>query len=269
MPELPEVEHARRSFERWLWHKRIARVALPKTRVLRGSSVAALRALAGHRVEEVRRHGKWLEVSFDRGLALALHLGMTGKLVREQPGREVRWSRARFVTDDGTVVHFQDQRLFGRLAAGPRDALEQALQLDRLGPDAWDAPLSADQLGARLSERKRALKEALLDQTVVAGLGNIQATEALWKARLHPARPASSLAPAELRALVKAIHWTLARTFRTIDGDEITYLEEGGENVFRVYGRAGKPCPRCGTTLEARRLGGRASVFCPQCQPGG
>ncbi len=267
MPELPDVEHARRCLERWLLHKTLARVAASKTRLLRGSSVAALESLQGRRIENVRRHGKWLLVAFDGRQGLALHLGMTGRLSLERSRDPVRWSRAQLETAEGTRVHFQDPRMFGRLAAGSLARLRHELGLDQLGPDVWDEPPSAKVLGSALAHRRRAVKDLLMDQTVLAGLGNIQATEALWKARIHPARRAASLRLDEVRALIAAIRWTLARTLKSMGtpGDT-TAAPPGSKAVFRVYGRAGETCPRCRTRLETMRIGGRQSAFCPKCQ---
>lgn len=270
MPELPEVEFARICLRRWLQRKTLARVEAERTRVLRGSSPEALEALAGHRLLEVERRGKWLLLRFDQGMGVLGHLGMTGKFVLQKKREPApSHSRARFVRADGAVIHYRDPRLFGRLLPGPLDAITGEEGWATLGPDAWDAPLSAGELHARLATRKRAVKEVLMDQTVLAGLGNIQATEALFLAKVHPARPAASITPAEARRLASAIRETLERTLAMNEGDEaITYVEEDPEqNPFLVYGRTGEPCPRCRTPLVSLPLGGRTSAFCPRCQP--
>jgi formamidopyrimidine-DNA glycosylase len=268
MPELPEVEFARRCLERWLGGETVTRVEADPTRVVRGSSPAALAALAGLRLERVERRGKWLVASFERGLGLVGHLGMTGKLGLQRPGDPpVPWSRARFYRKDKAIVHFRDPRMFGRLAAGPLETLLRDEGLAALGPDAWDAPYSPAGLQARLRGRRGAVKAALLDQAVLAGVGNIQATEALHHARIHPARRADSLTRAELERLLAGLRWSLARTLAMATGDELTYVEEpGADNPFLVYGRAGEPCPRCGGPLRSMVIGGRTSAFCPRCQ---
>jgi formamidopyrimidine-DNA glycosylase len=266
MPELPEVEFARSCLERWLAGRRLVEVAGEKTRLLRGSSVDALEALSGHVVERITRRGKWFVLELDRGAGLVGHLGMTGKMVHAKRDEEVRWSRARFVTRDA-VVHFQDSRMFGRLLPGKLAEITQEEGYRTLGPDAWDEPPTATGLAQRLRGRSRAIKDVLMDQTILAGLGNIQVTEALFRARLHPSRPAGELDRRELAALVRAIHWSLARTLAMNSGDKIVYVEEDRlHNPFLVYGRAGEPCPRCGTTLGKLDIGGRTSAFCPGCQ---
>jgi formamidopyrimidine-DNA glycosylase len=270
MPELPEVEFARTCLERWLVDEPLAKVEAETTRVIRGSEQAAIHALAGHRLKSIERRGKWLFGRFDRGLALLAHLGMTGKYVLQGPGDAAPTSsRVRFLRKDGAVVHYRDPRMFGRVSVGPTEQLEQDPGFRSLGPDAWDDPPTAKELQAMLQPRKRAVKEILMDQTVLAGVGNIQATEALFHAHVHPARAGTTIQPAESSAIRKGIHWTLARTLKMNKGDKIVYVEEGGgvENPFLIYGRTGEPCPRCGTTLKSSQIGGRTSAFCPHCQP--
>jgi formamidopyrimidine-DNA glycosylase len=270
MPELPEVEFARRCALRWLGSDPLKLVSAEPTRVLREASPEAMAALSGHRVTEIHRRGKWLLWELSGGLGLIAHLGMTGKLVLQAPGDpDVRWSRARFVRADGAVVHFQDPRMFGRLSPGRFDELRLDAGFRALGPDAWDEPLSGAELHARLAGRKRAVKDVVMDQTVLAGIGNIQATEALFRARIHPARAASSLSAGECQRLVEGMHWSLARTLAMNKGDKIVYVEESGgvENPFLVYDRAGEPCPECGRPVEKTVIGGRTSAYCPHCQP--
>lgn len=268
MPELPEVEFARARIEEWLRGRRLARVEVERTRVTR-IGPTEFDALSGEKVLAVERTGKWLLWRISGALGVLGHLGMTGKFVLRGPDDEVRWSKVRFVREDGGVVHFQDPRMFGRISAGPLDKVLADPTYSTLGPDAWNAPPTAAKLRSLLAGRKRSLKDALMDQTILAGVGNIQATEALWRAKVHPARPAASLTPQEAGRLVRGIHWSLARTLKLNEGDqEITYVEEApAENPFVVYGRAGEKCPRCRTVLEKETIGGRTSVFCPKCQP--
>jgi formamidopyrimidine-DNA glycosylase len=272
MPELPEVEFARGCIERWLKGKPLARVEADRTRVVRGSSPAAIEELAGHKLQRVERRGKWLLWQFDHDRGVLAHLGMTGKYVLQKPkDGPVSHSRVRFVRQDGAVLHYQDPRMFGRVAAGPIAALRSDPGFHALGPDAWDDPPTATQLCEVLHSRKRAVKEVLMDQTVLAGVGNIQATEALFHARVHPARGGASLSPEECRRIAAGIHWSLARTLKMNKGDKIIYVEEPGEheNPFLIYGKEGEPCPNCGTPIKATESGGRTSAFCPHCQPRG
>jgi len=269
MPELPEVEFARACLDRWLGGSVLARAEEDRTRVTRATPAAAFAGLAGHRVVAVERRGKWLLLRFEGEIGLLAHLGMTGKFELTMPDEAPpRWSRARFVRGDGAVVHYRDPRQFGRLVVAPLPELLQNDPLASLGPDAWDTPIG-ETLAQRLARSARTVKDVLMDQTVLAGLGNIQVTEALFLARIHPSRKAKSLAPAEIASLRKAVRASLRRTLAMNRGDKITYVEESKriENPFHIYGKAGKPCPRCGTIVRKVTISGRTTAFCPKDQP--
>lgn len=266
MPELPEVEIARRNLERWLGRARLTRVELlPRSFV--GDAPAFARRLRGRTVRRVERRGKWLRLVLDGDVVLYAHLGMTGKFVlRPAAAPPERHERAR-LDSARRSVRFVDARRFGRLVGAVGEAAAPDAWRE-LGPDALTDGVDAARLYERLRGRKRSIKETLLDQSLVAGVGNIQAAEALWRARIHPARPASSLTPAEVRTLARAIEASIADTLAREDGPEITYVEEpGAANPFDVYGKEGEPCPRCGALLQRLVQGGRSTVFCPRCQP--
>ena len=270
MPELPEVEFARSCLSRWLGGRTLRSVEADPTRVIRGASPEAFAALARHRVTRVERRGKWLLWHLAPDLGVLAHLGMTGKFELTRPGRPpVRWSRVRFTRPDGAVVHYRDPRQFGHIRVAPLSVLLASEPLKSLGPDAKDHLPTAHALGARLSKSRRRVKEVLMDQTVLAGLGNIQATEVLFLARVHPARRAASLTPAETSRIREAIAKSIARTLAMNSGDKITYVEESKriENPFLIYGKAKSPCPKCRALLRKVIIGGRTSAFCPSCQP--
>jgi formamidopyrimidine-DNA glycosylase len=270
VPELPEVEFARSCLSRWLGGRTLRRVDADRTRVIRGASQQTLAALARHRVTRVERRGKWLLWHLAPDLGLLAHLGMTGKFELARRGAPpVRWSRVRFERPDGAVVHYRDPRQFGHIRVAPLSVLLDSEPLKSLGPDAKDHLPNAQALGARMSKSRRQVKEVLMDQTVLAGLGNIQATEILFLARVHPARRAASLTQVEIGRIRAAIAKSLARTLAMNSGDKITYVEESKrvENPFLVYGKAKSPCPRCHTPLRKMTIGGRTSAFCPKCQP--
>jgi len=267
MPELPEVETNARNLARWaVGRKILSASAPPATRELGGLSRRAfVRRLVGHKVEAVTRRGKWILVRLSGGDALGLHLGMTGKIsnVRGQ-----RFTRAAFELDDGTVVGFVDSRRFGRLIAARWDDLVARPEIRRVGPDAL-TELDADGLAAALARTRRTVKEALLDQALLAGVGNLYATEALWRAKIHPATPAHRVAVdgKRVRGLLAAIRAALRHGLRTYQREDIPeYIEEGAPNPFHAYDRAGRPCHRCGTLLQTMTIGGRSSAFCPHCQ---
>jgi formamidopyrimidine-DNA glycosylase len=270
VPELPEVEFARSCLWRWLRGQKLDRVEADASRVIRGSTPKAFAAFAGRRVTKVERRGKWLLLHFDADIGLLAHLGMTGKFeLAKHREPAARWSRVRFTRDDGSVVHYRDPRQFGLLRPAPLAEILATEPLKSLGPDAKDRPLSVAELGARFRKSRRKVKEVLMDQTILAGIGNIQATDALFLARVHPARRADSLSSDEVRRIRQGIAKSLARTLAMNRGDKIVYVEESDriENPFLVYGKAGEPCPRCGTLLKKMAIGGRTSAFCATCQP--
>jgi formamidopyrimidine-DNA glycosylase len=271
MPELPEVEHARRK----LLTLRGARIdrAIARDAIVLGKQkkAAFARALAGRTLEGVDRRGKSLLVRLSGGAGLAMHLGMTGSLVIERGERaRPRFSRVSLETDAGTL-HFDDPRKLGRLFAGSLDEARRAAKHDALGPDALTIA-SAKALAARFDGVRAPIKSALLEQSYVAGLGNIHAGEALFLARLHPLRSTASLDARAWSRLYAGIHDTLARAFAQLErleksGEDLVYVSAGGENPFLAYGRAGEPCPRCGRAIVRQVHGGRATYVCTHCQP--
>ena len=267
MPELPEVEIARRNLERWLRGTRVAGADADRTRIFRGANRPSFERLRG-RLVFARRRGKTLLLGFEGNQGFLSHLGMTGKWVRRPAGQVEPYSRGRLFLADGSVVHYRDPRLFGRIQPGPADALLSLPEVTELGPDPLLEPVDGPRLEGIFGPSRTALKVALLDQRRLAGLGNIHAAEALWRAKLSPLRAASSLTGAEWRRLATAIRAVIRFALRKEGGDDIAYVEEpGAPNPFRVYGRAGKPCPRCRSAIRSVRQAGRTTYFCPQCQP--
>ncbi len=267
MPELPEVESARRNLVRWFHGHRVVKAEADNTRVFRGAKRARFSELTG-RVESLDRRGKYLLLTFEGGRGLLAHLGMTGKFVRRPQGHVEPHSRARFHLDDGTVIHFKDSRLFGRMEPAPAARLRELKAIQELGRDPVVDGLSAEQLREAVGSSKQDLKVALMDQGRVTGLGNIYAAEALFLSGLHPARKPASLKPEEWERLTQAIHEVLQAAMAQEQGDEQVYLEEeGSENPFRIYGRAGTPCPKCGVKVQSFTQGGRTTHFCSKCQP--
>lgn len=269
MPELPEVEFARRALARWMKGRTVVRAEAERSaRTFRGTNPAAFEALTG-RLERAERRGKYLLLTFSQGRGALAHLGMTGKLLKRPGGEPVPHSRARWVLDSGDVIHFRDPRLFGRIELVPAQALSATRAVAELGVDPLVDGLTSEGLEAALASTKQALKVALMDQTRVAGLGNIHAAEALFRATLHPARTPASLSKAEWRRLCQAILDTIAFGLEEAgQADDIEYVEEpGARNPFLVYGRAGTACTRCGATVKALTQGGRTTHFCPSCQP--
>ncbi len=267
MPELPEVEFCRRTLERWTRDRRVQDVIVRDPRSIRARRAdrptaglpdgeARLRAVVAGAPGIPTRHGKRLLWPFGTG-ALLLHLGMTGKWSR---GAEPPHSKVGLSLDDGSTLWFSDPRLLGGVV--PTTTVDGEEQLhEGLGPDAWNEPFP--QVRGR-----RPIKVALLDQSVVAGLGNLHAAEALWRAGIHPERPADTLdGPTQVRlaAGVRTQLETVLGWFA--DEDHITYVEErGAPNPFPLYQRGGEPCPRCGAPIGKITQAGRTTWWCAGCQ---
>jgi len=273
VPELPEVETVRRRLAPALEGRRFERVEIGDARLVRPYEPQAVAAeLVGERVAALERRGKYLVVRFESGRVLLIHLRMTGSL-RHAPGGTLEddpYRRAVVRLDDGSDVAYRDVRRFGTwLLFEPGES--EGYLVARVGPEPLSPAFTAAALGARLAGRTAPLKSALLDQRRVAGLGNIYVDEALWRSRLHPLRPAGGLDPNELRALHRAVRRVLElgiarqgatlRDYATPDGSSGSMQDE-----FNAYGRAGEPCPRCGTPIDRIVLGGRGTWYCPACQ---
>lgn len=271
MPELPEVEFARRLLERRLVGGRIVDVVVSDARVLEDGTAGFARAVRGASFVEAARRGKWLRLTLDvakpRRFVFS-HLGMTGKWVHVAHDAEPpRFERLRLVVEGPRSLRralvYADMRIFGglRLTADAEAAFRQ------LGPDPLVDGLDAPTLARALEGTRRSIKEALLDQARLAGIGNIHAQEALFRARIDPRRAASTLDKRELSRLARGILGTIDDALRAVPGETITYVEErGAENPFAIYGRGGAPCPRCRSPLARIVQGGRSTVFCGRCQ---
>jgi formamidopyrimidine-DNA glycosylase len=288
MPELPEVEVAARNLRRWGVGRRVSGTAAdPRAaRIFRPSTARGLTRLRGARLDEVRRIGKNLLLTFGspgkRGaapLGVWSHLGMTGKWVHRREADPAPASRRlSLALDDGSRLDYLDMRMFGRFRLVPGARFEEVPDLAALGPDPLTDGVDPRRLGERLARVALPIKVALLDQTVLAGVGNIQASESLFRARIDPRCPARSLSPADLKRLAKGIRDSIAFTLKSFaqagadGGDEdIAYVEEDAPNPFLVYGRAGEPCPGHKGKKTSGKIvrivqAGRATFYCPDCQ---
>ncbi|HEX9241260.1 MAG TPA: bifunctional DNA-formamidopyrimidine glycosylase/DNA-(apurinic or apyrimidinic site) lyase [Anaeromyxobacter sp.] len=274
MPELPEVEIAARNLRAWTRGRRVAAVeAAPAARyIFRPSTPAAFsRALSGARFGEIRRIGKHLLVTLEKDgapLGVLAHLGMTGKWLRRRAAEPPPpFSRARLVLDDGAALHFSDLRLFGRLRVVPGARFEEVPEVAALGPDPLAEGIDPAALGEALRRSRLPVKVRIMDQGVLAGVGNIYASEALFRARIDPRRKASALTRAEVARLAGTVLEAMREGIARQESPEITYVEEGGENPFLVYAREGEKCPRCRrATIRRVVQAQRSTFFCPRCQ---
>jgi formamidopyrimidine-DNA glycosylase len=228
-------------------------------------------ALCGRRVEVVDRKGKYLLVSFDGDIHLAIHRKMSGNLLLQ--AREIpRAAHTHLVLglEDGTEVRFVDPRKFGRVYLfHAADELDEFLA-ERLGPDSL-TDLDGGVLAAKLKGRKGRIKSLLLDQAFLAGVGNLYADEALWEARIHPLRRADSLSAPEIRRLARGIKDVLTQGIERRGTSFSSYRDADGtpgenQEFLRAYGREGLPCPRCGTPIARITIGQRSAYFCPREQ---
>jgi formamidopyrimidine-DNA glycosylase len=274
MPELPEVETVRRSLVDRVIGRRIMSIHVGDfPGVLGGDRLEDVQArLAGRIIQGVRRRAKYLIVDLDDGTAIVIHLRMTGRLSAVPHGEpSLRFERLAIELDGGLDLRFSDQRKFGRVIHMHGDDLQRLEQ--RLGLEPLTREFSAAWLQEKLGRRKGKIKAVLLDQNLIGGLGNIYADESLFRAGIHPERPANTLSGEEVRRLHRAIRGVLRSA---IDGRGTTLSDfaDADGNAGRygrkllVYGRGGKGlCPRCGTPLVRTVIGGRGTSFCPQCQP--
>lgn len=267
MPELPEVETVRANLEPLLTGRTLDRVEIRDGRLTRPfDPLLVATELQGERVAAVERRGKYLLLRLASGRALVVHLRMTGSF----RGEETPHTRAVITLDDDTRIVYRDVRRFGTwllLEPGELDGYLDA----KLGAEPLGRGFGPRALATALEGRRAPIKAALLDQRTVAGLGNIYVDEALWRAQIHPLRPARELDTGEIRALHRAIRAALkmgiARQGATLrDYAQPDGRRGGMQHEFKVYGREGEPCDRCGTPIEKTRAGGRGTWFCPSCQ---
>src|SRR5438105_4721007 len=274
MPELPEVETVRATLAPVLTGRRLDRVDILDTRLVRPfEPLAVAGELEGERIEAVERRGKYLVFRFESGRSLLIHLRMTGSLRHARAGSLADDPHRRAVVrlDDGSDVAYRDVRRFGTWLLLEPGELEPYLDR-RLGAEPFSRAFTSRRFGERLTGRKAPIKAVLLDQRTLAGMGNIYADEALWRARIHPLRPAADLAPDEIRRLHGGVRRALEagiarqgatlRDYSTPDGGR-GRMQDG----VQVYGRGGEPCDRCGTPIAKTRVAGRGTWYCPSCQP--
>ncbi len=272
MPELVEVQTIVDSLRSAIVGRRIRDVHVRTALLVVGRPTALRRGLRGAAVREVTRRGKYIVIHLAHGQTLLIDLRMTGQL-RWYPPQESPDAHTHLILTWAELpdqLRYRDVRKFGRFRLLPTEHLTEVPPLARLGPDALELSLRAFE--TRLEGRRRTIKAALLDQSVLAGLGNIYTDESLFRARLHPERSAASLSPAERRTLHRAMREVLLEGL-THGGSSIdTYLHpDGTKGAFqmrhRVFQRHGLPCVRCGMAIVRIVVVGRGTYLCPHCQP--
>jgi formamidopyrimidine-DNA glycosylase len=273
VPELPEVETVRAQLAPVLTGRTLRSVEILDERLTRPFDPLQVAAqLDGQRVAAVDRRGKYVVVRFESGLVLLVHLRMTGSFLVAPLGELPADPHRRAVVrlDDGSDVAYRDVRRFGTWLVLEDYELAEYLAA-RLGAEPLESRFTARELAHRFAGRRAPVKSALLDQRAVAGLGNIYADEALWYAGIHPLRPAGGLDAEEIAVVRRAIRRALRIGIRRQGATLSDYRTPNGErgamqDEFKVYGRAGEPCPRCGALIEKTRVAGRGTSYCPGCQ---
>lgn len=275
MPELPEVELVARALDRHVGGRRIASAKLLRERLAPETPPRAFaRMLGGARVERVGRRGKHILFELDSGRVLVTHLRMTGRFLLLPAGRPLPpHTHALFQLDDGRRLAFTDQRHFGMMKVVSAGELWSARELSRLAPEPFSEEFSNAYLRRVLAGSRRALKETLLDQTKVTGLGNIYAAEALFLARVNPFVASSLFSPRRVARLREAILQVFSESIShgstmNVDPEDIDGSYYGGayEGRWRVYDREGDPCPVCRALIRRVTHAGRSTYFCPRCQ---
>lgn len=276
MPELPEVETVMRGLAVVLTGKRIVAASVARAD-LRWPLPATLAAtLTGARVVGFRRRGKYMLMRLDAGASVLLHLGMSGRMVATRDATPVPHEHVVLRTEDGWRVGFVDPRRFGCIDLVPTTEEDAHRLLASLGPEPLDAAFTPAVLGAALAGRATPIKAALLDQRIVAGLGNIYVSEALFRARISPRRLAGTVGAARVARLVPAIRAVLEESIAAGGSSLRDYVQADGglgffQDRFRVYGRAGLPCERCPGTPACEGIrrtvqAGRSTFHCPRAQ---
>lgn len=273
MPELPEIEAVKRVIEPQIQGLAIEQVMVNRPEVVAHPSTDEFcTRITGQFFTEIDRRGKFLILCLSGGDKVVLHLRMTGcLLVTPADYPEEKHTHLVFHLSDSRELRFSDTRRFGRFWLLRQGEADTYTGMEKLGAEPFEPGFSGEYLSTRLGKRKKAIKECLLDQNVIAGIGNIYSDEILFAARIHPERPASTLTKEEWNRLASVIPERLAFFIKKNETTPEEYLETKGQDYrntpfLQVYGHGGEPCPICGKTLCRTVVGGRSSVYCPTCQ---
>lgn len=291
MPELPEVETVRRGLAGLIVGKKIKAVKHDTPKSFPNATADVAEFLIGSAIIEIRRRAKVLIIELSSGYSLLIHLKMTGQLVfvAKTARDELRFgaghpndsligelpdksTRVTFTFDDGSQLFFNDQRKFGWIRLMPTIEIPNIDFMKKVGPEPLDADFTASMFAGRFVRRSKTnIKAALLDQSVIAGVGNIYADESLWAAKIHPKTLVKDLSAADFTNLYNELRDVMNLAIEKGGSSNHTYVNAEGKkgsymNFARVFRREGQACPRCGTTIEKLRVAGRGTHICPHCQ---
>lgn len=274
MPELPEVETVARGLAKVLVGKRIARALVRRADLRLPFPKGLAQRLKGRTILKIDRRAKYVLVHLSEGLALLIHLGMSGRMLLGT-GAAPKGKHAHFAieTEDGAHACLEDPRRFGCVDLANEIDLDRHRLLAGLGPEPFDPALDAKTFRERLARKRGPIKVALLDQALIAGVGNIYASESLFRSKILPTRPANSLSPSEVKALLADLRAVLSEAIASGGSTLRDHVRPDGElgyfqHHFAVYDKEGEPCPRCRSKAEILRIvqAGRSSFYCQRCQ---
>ena len=278
MPELPEVETVRRGLAPWIVGRKIKKIELVHKGGNRSSTYAPLSSVEGAKVKNLVRRGKFLWFELNRDLALVAHLGMSGQfIIQSRSADDEKHLRVRIdFGDRKREIRFIDQRTFGWVAIDQLVHEDDELipqSFARIAPDIFDEKFDRTAVISKIQKKNSAIKRVLLDQSVMSGVGNIYADEALWRAAIHPERISMKLSEQEISTLLDSVSYVMSEALKQggTSFDDL-YINVNGESGYfdvelEAYGQEDEPCSRCGTQIRRITFGNRSSHFCPTCQP--
>lgn len=282
MPELPEVETARRLTDTHLRGRTVAHVDLRLPKVLRDSPLPDPNVLVGATVEGARRRAKVMAIDFSNGVSLMVHFKLAGQWAILLPdgqrfvaGHPVpkpdgeyphKSTHADIVFEDGTIVYYSDIRQFGWWRLMPTADVEASFEAFGFGPEGVGTPLDPKPLIATMARRGIPIKTLLLDQSFIAGLGNIYVDEVLFRARVHPATPANAVSREKAKTIIAEIPWVLEQGIAQGGVKIVHSIAYPIDGFPAIHGREGEPCVRCGSTIVKTKVGARGTYYCPRCQ---
>ncbi|MEW5766377.1 MAG: bifunctional DNA-formamidopyrimidine glycosylase/DNA-(apurinic or apyrimidinic site) lyase [bacterium] len=270
MPELPEVETIVRGLKEKIPGQQINRVKVNLDKVVKGDKKDFGLRLTGLAFQDVRRRGKMIVFHLSEGWSLVVHLKLTGQLIYTQPEAPVaKHTHIIFELERGNQLRYLDLRQLGFLLLARTDQVDNLPQLTELGTDALE--ISSQDFGKLISSKRGAIKSLLLNQSLLAGVGNLYSDEALHRAQIHPLQPANTLTPSQIEKLYQAIRKILIKAIELKGSSVDNYVDSEGERgayqaFHQVYDREGKSCFQCGQPVKRIKLGSRSTYFCPNCQ---
>ncbi|GAB5053176.1 bifunctional DNA-formamidopyrimidine glycosylase/DNA-(apurinic or apyrimidinic site) lyase [Pediococcus ethanolidurans] len=272
MPELPEVETVKRGLTALVTGKKIKKIDVYYPKMVLPNETEFVKQLTNRTIQKIERRGKYLIFHFDQNVSMVSHLRMEGKYsVHSHEMPLNKHDHVVFEFTDGTELRYNDTRKFGRMVVVPTGEEYSVAGLKTIGPEPTPATLSLDYLTTTMKKHHKAIKSFLLDQNMIAGLGNIYCDEVLWLAKIHPLQPTNTVPVDKIAILRQKIFDELDLAIRAKGTTVFSYLDASGhagsfQNQLHVYQRTGQPCERCGTPIERIKVSQRGTHFCPFCQ---